>query len=318
MAEFDTISKHLIQKYPDDFAGFTLGREDVEVLAVIDTEQFTVEARQTDSLIRVRMDDEEVLVHNEFQTTDSTNPPMLRRMAGYIGRAIEHHGLPIYSSVIYLRPNAGQRDPGYYVQEHLDYEITIRYRVIRLIEIEGQPILSAGHSGLIPFTPLMKPPEGIASDAWLQQCIHTARTRPIARSSRADYLAGMVALSELVYESETISNIILKEGIMDLLRESSLFQHLTQQSRAEAREQGLEEGLEQGIEQGREEGIEQGERKSTLEGILEVLEIRFDLLKTDPLSARIAAIDDLQRLKQLHRAAIQVTSLEAFGHLLDE
>ena len=105
---------------------------------------------------------------------------------------------------------------------------------------------------------------------------------------------------------------------MDLLRESSLFQHLTQQSREEAREQGLEEGIEQGIEQGREEGIEQGERKSTLEGILEVLEIRFDLLKTDPLSARIAAIDDLQRLKQLHRAAIQVTSLEAFGHLLDE
>ncbi len=97
---------------------------------------------------------------------------------------------------------------------------------------------------------------------------------------------------------------------MDLLRESSLFQHLTQQSREEAREQGLEEGLEQ--------GLEQGERKSTLEGILEVLEIRFDLLKTDPLSARIAAIDDLQRLKQLHRAAIQVVSLEAFQHLLDE
>ncbi|MCY3870346.1 MAG: hypothetical protein OXG87_12370, partial [Gemmatimonadetes bacterium] len=104
MAEFDTISKHLIQKYPDDFAGFTLGREDIEVLAVIDTEQLTVEARQTDSLIRVRIDGEEALVHNEFQTTDSTNPPMPRRMAGYIGRAIEHHGLPIYSNVIYLRP----------------------------------------------------------------------------------------------------------------------------------------------------------------------------------------------------------------------
>ena len=71
-----------------------------------------------------RMGDEEVLVHNEFQTTDSTNPPMPRRMAGYIGRAIEHHGLPIYSNVIYLRPNAGQRDTGYYVQEHLHYEIT--------------------------------------------------------------------------------------------------------------------------------------------------------------------------------------------------
>ena len=297
MAEFDTISKHLIQTYPDDFAGFTLGREDVEVLAVIDTEQLTVEARQTDSLIRVRIDGEEALVHNEFQTTDSTNPPMPRRMAGYIGRAIEHHGLTIYSNVIYLRPDAGQRDPGYYVQERFGYEIAIRYRVIRLIEIEGQPILSAGHSGLIPFTPLMKPPEGMASDVWLHQCIHTARMRPIARSYRADYLAGMVALSELVYESETISDIILKEGIMDLIRESSLFQHLTQQSR--------------------EEGREEGGRDRAIEDILDVLEIRFDLRPTDPLSARISAIEDLQHLKQLHRAAIQVSNLNEFGRMLD-
>ena len=305
MAEFDAISKHLIQTYPDDFASFTLGREDVEVLAVIDTEQLTIEAHQTDSLIRVRIYDEEVLVHNEFQTTDSTNPPMPRRMAGYIGHAIRQHGLPIYSNVIYLRPNAGQRDTGYYVQEHLHYEITIRYRVIRLIEIEGERVLNAGQSGLIPFTPLMKPPEGVASDAWLHQCIHTARTRPIARSSRADYLAGMVALSELVYESEVISGIIFKEGIMDLIRESSLFQSLTQQSREEAREEGFEEGREEGIEQGIQESIQ------------EVLEIRFGLNETHPLFARIAAIDNVQHLKQLRRAVIQVSNLDEFGRLLD-
>ncbi len=294
MAEFDAISKHLIQTYPDDFASFTLGREDVEVLAVIDTEQLTVEAHQTDSLIRVRIDDEEVLVHNEFQTTDSTNPPMPRRMAGYIGHAIRQHGLPIYSNVIYLRPDAGRRDLGYYVQERPGYQIAIQYRVI---EIEGERGLESGQSGLIPFTPLMKPPEGIALDAWLHQCIHTARTRPIDRSYRADYLAGMVALSELVYESEVISGIIFKEGIMDLIRESSLFQSLTQQSR--------------------EEGIEQGGRQRTIEAILEVLEIRFNLSEAHPLSSRISAIDDLQRLKQLHRAAIQMPNLEAFQRVLD-
>ena len=85
---------------------------------------------------------------------------------------------------------------------------------------------------------------------------------------------------------------------MDLIRESSLFQSLTQQSR--------------------EESFEQGERKSTLEDILEVLEIRFDMSESHPISAHIAAINDLQRLKQLHRSAIQVVSLEAFQHLLDE
>ena len=40
---------------------------------------------------------------------------------------------------------------------------------------------------------------------------------------------------------------------------------------------------------------------------------RFD----DPLAARIGAIDDVPRLKQLHRAAIEAPSLEAFTDLLD-
>ena len=297
MADIDTISKYLIQHYPDHFARFALAREDVEVIDVIETEQTTIEARRGDSFIRVRVGDEEVLVHHEFQTTDSTHPPMPRRMVGYIGRAIEHHGLPIYSNVIYLRPNAGTTDPGHYIQEHIDYEIVIRYRVIRLIEIEGERVLESGQSGLIPFTPLMKPPEGMASEAWLRQCIHTARTRSIDRSPKADYLAGMVALSELVYDPETVSDIIFKEGIMDILRESSVIQYFKQ------------EGIE--------EGIEQGERKSTLADILEVLEIRFDMPETHPLSARIVAIDDLQHLKQLHRAAVQVPDLEAFQRVLD-
>ena len=100
MAEFDTIAKHLIHTYPHDFARFALHQDDVEVLDVIDTEQPTVETHRTDSLIRVQVGGEEALVHHEFQTTDS-NPPMPQRMAGYIGRAIEQHGLPIYSNVIY-------------------------------------------------------------------------------------------------------------------------------------------------------------------------------------------------------------------------
>ena len=159
MAEFDAISKHLIQTYPEDFAGFTLGREDVEVLEVIDTQQPTVSASHADSLIRVRIDGREALVHNEFQTTDSSEPPMPRRMAGYIGRAVERHGLPICSSVIYLRPDAGRRDPGQYSQLHPGHRVLVQYRVIRLSELDGQRVLDAGHEGLIPFAPLMKPPD---------------------------------------------------------------------------------------------------------------------------------------------------------------
>ena len=305
MADIDTISKYLIQHYPEQFARFTLGRDDVEVIDILSTEQTTVQARQADSFIRVRIGEEEALLHHEFQTTDSTNPPMPRRMAGYIGRAIEHHGLPIYSHVIYLRPDAGQNDPGYYIQEHPGYPIAIHYRVIRLIKIEGERILEADHAGLIPFTPLMKSPEGMTSEAWLRECVHTARARPMDRSAKANYLAGMVALSALVYESETISTIIFQEGIMDIIRESSIIQYLV--------EEGIEERREESRKEGREEGREEGIRES----IQEVLEIRFGLSPSHPIADRIAAIDDLQRLKQLHRAAIQVSNLGEFGRLLD-
>ncbi len=75
---------------------------------------------------------------------------------------------------------------------------------------------------------------------------------------------------------------------MDLIRESSLIQYFKQ------------EGIEEGIEQ----GIEQGGRQRAIEDILEVLEIRFDLHEADPLSTRIATIEDLQRLKQLLCAAV--------------
>ena len=88
---------------------------------------------------------------------------------------------------------------------------------------------------------------------------------------------------------------------MDIIRESSFAQYLT----ASAREEALKQG------------IEQGGRECAVEALLDVLKIRFGLAASDPLAARLGAIDDGQRLKQLHRTAIQVPSLQAFSNLLD-
>ena len=123
MAEYDSVSKDLIQTYPKDFIRLTLEQDDVEVLDILNTEQNTVDTRHTDSLIRVHIAGKEALIHHEFQTTDDPSMPL--RMAGYIIRAIEQHGLPIYSSVIYLRRSAGRRDPGYFIQEISGHRILI-------------------------------------------------------------------------------------------------------------------------------------------------------------------------------------------------
>ncbi|MXX39091.1 MAG: hypothetical protein F4Y91_04795 [Gemmatimonadetes bacterium] len=284
MAEFDTIAKHLIHTYPADFARFALQHDDLEVLDVIDTEQPTVEAHRTDSLIRVRIAGDEALVHHEFQTTDST-PPMPRRMAGYIGRGIEQHGLPIYSSVIYLRPEAGRTDPGHYIQERHGFRVLVQYQVIRLSALDGQRILDEGHSGLIPFAPLMQRPAGVAAETWLSQCVDRAQAVPMDEPRKANYLADLAILSGLVYKSETIMTIIAEETMY----ESSVVQYFT------------------------EKALEQEGRES----LLEVLALRFQPEDMDQLASRIGAIGDVQRLKQLRRAAIQTSTLEAFRHLLD-
>ena len=297
MAEFDTVTKHLIHTYSHDFARFALGRDDFQVLGVVDTEQPTVEAHRTDSLIRVCIDGQKALIHHEFQTTDSTDPPMPLRMAAYIGRGIEQYGLPFYSTVIYLRPDAGRNDPGYYAQEWHGFRVLVQYKVIRLIEIDGQRMLDGGPSGLLPFAPLMQPPAGVDAEAWLRRCVHRAQQVPMDETRKASYLADLAVLSGLVYNLETVRTIIAEETMY----ESSVVQYFT------------EKALKKGIEQ----GIEQGGRDRAIEDLLDVLEIRFGLAASDPLAARIGAIDDVQHLKQLHRAAIQVPSLEAFRNLLD-
>ena len=292
MAEFDTVTKQLIHTFPADFARFAFPQDDVQVLGVVDTEQHTVKTHRTDSLIHVCIGGQEALVHHEFQTTDSA-PPMPFRMARYIGYCIGQYELPIYSTVIYLRPNAGRNDPGYYVQEQHGYRILVQYKVIRLIELDGQHILDTGPSGLLPFAPLMQPPTGMDAEAWLRQCVNRAQQVPMDETRKEVYMADLAILSGLVYNLDTVRAIIAEETMY----ESSVVQHFA--------EQGIKQGIEQGIEQG------------TVEALLDVLEIRFGLVASDPLADRIEAIDDVQRLKQLHRAAIQVPSLEAFSSLLD-
>ena len=290
MAEFDTVAKHLIQTHPADFARFTLQRDDIQAVEVLDTEQPNV--RRPDSLLQVRAGDQDVLVHHEFQTTDSTDTPMPLRMAGYIGHLIERYGLPVFAHVLYLRPDAGRRDPGCYLQEHPDYSVVIGYKVLRLSQLPGQAVLDSGSVGLLPFAPLMRSPTGQAEAAWLEQCVATAWDMPLARSVKADVITGLALLSGLVYNPQTITAIVSKEYLMDLMRESSFAQYLTQQAR--------------------EEGIEQGERKHAIEALLEVVELRFGADAAESLAAPIRAIDEVPRLNQLHRTAIQASSFEEF------
>ena len=70
---------------------------------------------------------------------------------------------------------------------------------------------------------------------------------------------------------------------MDILRESSLFQSLTQESREKAREEGLEQGIEQGIGKALSKALSKAlkaERKEVETALLQIFLMcwRFDLI----------------------------------------
>ena len=65
-----------------------------------------------------------------------------------------------------------------------------------------------------------------------------------------------------------------------------------------------------------QQAFEIGARESTIEGILDALEIKFEARGVQTLRPMLEAIEKLQRLKDLRRAAMQVSSLDAFKRLL--
>lgn len=64
-----------------------------------------------------------------------------------------------------------------------------------------------------------------------------------------------------------------------------------------------------------EQGIERGRLQTLREMVVEALQLRFERIPDEVLTA-LAKLSDLQQLKNLHRQAIIIPSLEEFEHLL--
>ena len=83
------------------------------------------------------------------------------------------HEKNVYSAVFYFRPPAGQTDSGYYeYEDEVMGGLRLKYNVIRMYELEGESFLDPNAVGLLPFTPLMRPPSGaMTSQAWVETCL---------------------------------------------------------------------------------------------------------------------------------------------------
>ena len=287
MPAFDSASKRVVQQHPHDFVAFAFNLRDIRPdefsdVTLITQEVPTVDMREADVLIKVNLRGTDVLVHIEFQTTDSFDPPMALRMAGYIIRLIEKYQMPVYSHVIYLRPDAGKRDPGFFVQDIVGQRVLVEYQVIRLAELAGQAVLDARHPGLLPFTPLMRPPADVSGDAWLQRCIEAVERLGVPHQSET--LGVLAVLGNAIYDNATILEMI-RRTTMDV---APIVEYL---------------GAQAANERAREY-------------ILELLEERLRPDVAGAFKPALDSIENAQRLKELFRAALRIDSVEEFRHLL--
>ena len=137
------------------------------------------------------------------------------------------------------------------------------------------------------FTPLMRPPQDVSGVEWIEQCHQRTLALPLASDLQRNLLLWQWILSGLLVDPAEIRHLL--EGPM---LESSTYQYILQQ------------------------GFEIGARERTIEVILEALEIQFEARDVQALKPRLEAIEELQRLKDLRRAAMQLPSLEAFMRTL--
>ena len=309
---YDIVTKDALQKFPEDILRAALERTDFQFIEFVEGEFTTVEVRQTDSLIKVRLDDQIVLVHIEFQVGDSTNPEMARRNVGYLGRCYERYGLPILSHVIYLRPNAGRNDPGGYRQDITDYRFIVEYKVLRLIDLDGQSVFETENIGLMPFAPLMQPPAGMEGLQWAIQCNEKTRALSLPTDIRSNLLVSQWVMSGLIHSHQAIGDF-LSGGIV---QESSVYQHLLEVAKKETDQQVLQQGIQQGLQQGIQQGTEIGARQNALVSLFDVLEFRFDGRAVQVLRPTLESIQDLQRLQELLHEALRAENFEAFAQIL--
>ena len=290
--DYDNITKFITTDNPKSFTELILGYQNVTVLENLTTEQITLKSSVTDSTLRVQFPDEVAIRHNEFQTYDSQEP-MHYRMAGYNGFLIREHQLNVYSSVLYLHPRAGMNDLGYYEYSGNGCEYRLKYRVIRLIEIDGQTILEAQIPSLLPLTPLMKPSQGMNPSRWLDECVDATFNADVDTDIKSIMFASMGIFGSLVFDMEELRQSFPDSFWLDF--------PLIQECIKEAKEQGLE----------------RGQRIVVIELILESLADRFQNGNINEIKPLLDEIDDLDRLKQLFKSAQMVANLQEFKNTLN-
>jgi predicted transposase YdaD len=196
--------------------------------------------QEVDFVLHLRRDGEEYLRHIEFQTRHRGHFAL--RFFGYASALAVRSGLPVLTTVMYVRPPA-------------PHELTYRsvvggslmnhwgFGVVRLWELSPERLLALGPGGaaLVPLSREASLPLVAAASRRIQ------RDAPPARLS--DLLAILQVFAEGRYTARQLARVIPEEVAMA----SGLFEKVAARVRAEGRAEGRAAGRAEGRVEGRAE-----------------------------------------------------------------
>ncbi len=210
----DNISKFLIEQYSTEFAAWLLGES--MTLTTINPTELNVEPIRADSVMLLQSTD--VILHTEFPMADY-----------YLRLKRKFPEQTIQQVVIYLKRTSSDlvRQTSYQTPV-----MTHQFRVIRLWEEPVEVFLNS--PGLLPYAVLSRAPEKESVLALVVQELEQI-TDPREQSN---LVAATSILAGLELEQQTIRQLIRSP----VMRESTMYQFILREGRAEGLEQGLIQG----------------------------------------------------------------------------
>ena len=278
--------------------------------------------RLADKLVRVvtKEGGEEIWVFIHIEIQGFYEVEFDKRMYVYNYRLFDRYDRPICSLVV-LADERKRWRPQRFQYRIWGCEASLTFPVVKLLDYEGRE--TELETSTNPFALLVL------------ACIKalTTRKQPESRFQWKFHIYQL--LYERGYATEDILELTrfidwmmvlpkeLEQRFEDAItqyEEEQRMKYITSHERI-GMEKGRQQGLQQGLRQGLQEGLQQGRTLGMLENsrddILEILQLRFqeDAVTLEP---EIKAMQNLSLLKQLHRKAIQVESLDAFQHILND
>jgi hypothetical protein len=227
---WDDTMKRLIRLNPQDFVSWLLYGAQYKGSVSIELKNWT---RETDFLLDVVLEEQEILLHLEFQSTDDEN--MGQRLLEYNVLAVREHKRPVLSCVIYLRKDSNiAESPLVWRLPNGQEVLRFHFVVNKLWEIPSEEMLQTDLVGLLPLLPLTK--------GGAQRTVIDGMVTRLVGVEQYGLLSLAEMFASLVLKDDTDREWLKRRFAMykDILEDSWVYQEIIQKGVKEERQQELQ------------------------------------------------------------------------------